>query len=116
MRASEVTAPSFTGTLRSSRISTLLPERSQSSIRCIVRGICLFSLLRPSHRVKHPAARGDALQSAPVAGNVEHAIGIPPFVVEPGQDLYQAPPTDARLAGVDNAGAGVMIKVTGCQK
>ena len=61
MRAVLVTLPSFTGTLRSSRISTRLPRKSRSVIRLTASGIGFPSSL--AGRAAFLAAN-DALYSA----------------------------------------------------
>ena len=55
MRLSLLTPPSFMGTLRSSRITTVLPARSTSCIFLI--GICALRSVEILYKNKRPAAR-----------------------------------------------------------
>src|SRR5690625_2848596 len=107
MRASLVTLPSLTGTLRSSRIRTRLPARSRSVISFTV----MVRLLRLCDR-----SFGLLTKILPVQRYVEHAVGVAPFVVEPHQHLGEAPSGQAGLAGVDDSRAGIVVEVAGRQR
>src|SRR5882724_1987446 len=75
MRASLVTTPSFTGTFKSSRISTRFPARSKLDIFLIF----ISFAPAPPFLCFRPRQRG-----------VEHSVGETPFVVVPGADLDQS--------------------------
>ena len=53
--------------------------------------------------------------SAPTPCDIQHAVGVGPFVVEPHQDFHQLT-ADARLAGIDNAGARIVVEITGGER
>src|SRR5690606_10636701 len=89
MRASLVTRPSLTGTLRSSRISTRLPRKSRSLIRTTLSAIVLpqksgsdpiFKLLRVCPYF---------LELAEQDRDVEHAVREAPLVVVPRARLHE---------------------------
>src|SRR6188474_2503645 len=92
MRASLVTLPCSTGTLRSSRIRTRFPRRSWSAMRSTFIPRSLRCL-------------------GPRDGGVQHAVAEAPLVVVPGTDLDQRAFTDARQRGVVGRGSRVMVVV-----
>src|SRR6516165_8781231 len=88
MRRSSETAPSFvSGTLKSTRTSTLRPLRSRSRIVCLGNGV----ILPGSAQSGHP---GD---------QVGGAAGVAPLVVVPGDGLDQVAADDQRLVGREDA-------------
>src|SRR5947208_5468442 len=104
MRASLVTMPSFTGTFRSSRISTRLPARFKLDI------FLMFIVVppRPSRRPRSclgPRQRG-----------VEHPVGETPFVVVPGANLDERALDDLGQRRIVGRGRRVMIEVHGDQR
>src|SRR5689334_5220076 len=92
MRASLVTRPSSTGTLRSSRISTRLPARSWSAIRS--------TFMRRSSGGLGPGECG-----------VEHAIAEAPFVVVPRAHLDEIAFDDARHGGIVGGRGRIVVVV-----
>ena len=51
----------------------------------------------------------------PMRHHIEHAIGITPLVIEPGQHVDQIA-CSARLAGIDDARARIVIKIARRQR
>ena len=74
MRASLFTAPSFTGTLRSSRISTRLPWRSRS---VIFKTVMLVFLKVEKQRCSKRVPLRAMGHAQVMVGDVEHAVGEP---------------------------------------
>src|SRR5208283_6160526 len=85
--ASLVTAPSLTGTFRSSRINTRFADRS----RFVILLIFMIHLRRVPPRLKATLPRPRARRSAglrPGEGGIEHPIGKAPLIVVPGAQLH----------------------------
>src|ERR1700693_3516773 len=102
MRASLVTTPSFTGTFKSSRISTRFPARSKLDIFLIF----IFLPPRPPpSSCSRPRQRG-----------VEHSVGETPFVVVPGADLDQSALDDFGERRIIGRRRRIMIEVHGDQR
>src|SRR5690606_29812285 len=100
MRVSLPTTPSFTGTLRSSRINTRLPARSRSCNRFTV----IVSVL-PLWCIQLPDC----------FCHIQHTIGKCPLIIEPYEHFDQPCAADPGLAEIDDRRTGIMIEVAGGQ-
>src|ERR1700728_2709293 len=98
MRASLVTTPSRTGTLRSSRIRTRLLRRSASVMRTTF-------MQRAASARPRPRQRG-----------IEHTVGEAPFVVVPGAHLDQRALDHLGERGVEDRGVCVVVEIDGYQR
>src|ERR1700730_1117233 len=102
MRASLVTTPSFTGTFKSSRISTRFPARSKLDIFLI---FISFAPGVPPSLCSGPRQRG-----------VEHSVGETPFVVVPGAHLDQSALDDFGERRIVGRRRRIMIEVHGDER
>src|SRR6185436_13874691 len=98
MRVSSPTRPSFSGTLKSTRMNARSPRRSRSRIESFANAkILRFSKSSPDDHAKQ----------------VDAPARVPPLVVVPRQDLHEIAVHDFRVRRVDNRGIRVALEVDG---
>src|SRR5262249_45286252 len=105
MRRSSETAPSFvSGTLKSTRTSTLRPLRSRSRIVCLDNAVILTRRWCPPRATW--AGRRLRFRSAELrdlGDQVGRAARVAPLVVVPGDGLDEVAADDQRLIGREDA-------------
>src|SRR5437762_6649246 len=100
MRLASVTAPSFSGTLRSARMKTRFPATSTSSM--------YFSAM-----TRRPYS---AEAAAEEQGDVAHAAREAPLVVVPRQHLHEVAVDDARELGIEDRGIRAAVEIRGDER